>query len=258
MAEVKETSSVEGPKGSRKKVTIESTKTRRVVPNIAALTKSSGVAALDAGMVLLNVIYLYDNLLELDDKYTHETALNFASAISGLIGALGSSSVTARSAYVMVMARASTVAQMPGVAATAAATKFLSSRFFARVTGWPGIFFGVWFDVAKAYRLGYAGNERASKYTWSGAAAMSLGSIALLESALVSGLIGTATGGAVIPGVGWVLAAGCLLVAGGVWLSILAAGKTIPLWRAGQLAVFLAIVWVRILKVGHVLPMTAR
>ncbi|MDR0183460.1 T6SS effector BTH_I2691 family protein [Lysobacter arvi] len=215
MAEMERTRSVTVT-GSRT-VTVVETQTLRIKPTIASLGKVQGAGALNAGLLYFNIINLHSAWLEVSRKYSHEGATNFASALFGTISALGTMAVSARTVHVATVARMSATGMIPGAGFGAGVARFLAGKLFGRVMGWPGILFGLATDWQKSFRLKNAGNSQASRYTFWGGAALAIGSAAILEGALAW----SATSAAVVAGIplaGWVVAAGLLLVAGGLWL----------------------------------------
>lgn len=192
--------------GSRT-VTLAETRALSVRPTLGGWSKTGAVSGLNFGMVYLNVLNLVTAIKELNAHYAGENVTNFLSALSGTLGALGASMVSARAVYVAaIVARGS---NLPGVSFGSAVARVLGSTAFTRTFGYFGIGFGLWTDIKKAKRLKGSSNEAAGAYTYLGGGAMAIGSAAFMEGLLT--LSGAAFS---IPVAGWGLAA--LILAGGL------------------------------------------
>ena len=222
MAELERTGSRVEVVGTRTVNVIE-TQQLTVRPTFKALVNAAVGAGINHGVLYFNVINLMSAYNDISKRQSLYNVTNFAEAIFGTVGALGAAAVSIRSTYVTVIARTTT--SMPGVAYGAGVTKLLESKLFGRITGWGGIGFCLATDWQKAYQLNKAGNKSAARATFYGGAAVAIGSVAILEASLAA-----AAGTATVPVAGWIIAAGILLIAGGLWLfSRAAAAKNRPL-----------------------------
>lgn len=240
MAEVERSSSPVSVSGNRT-VSIEQTQTSTVKPKLKSLSATAIGAGFNFGVVYFNVINLGYALKTVESKFPYETAANLASALMGLISALGAAALSTRTAYAAVMAKLGY--KIPGLAYSIAVKNIVHSKLYSRLTGAPAIFLGLLSDILKGRRLGQGGNDTARNYTYAGGSSVALGSGMLVgRKAIVMVLSrGMAAAGfsALIPGVGWigaaVVLAGVGFFAAGVWFHTQAAAEKhspIELWVA--------------------------
>lgn len=240
MAEVERTGTSVRVKGNRS-VSIERTQTSTVKPKLKALSTTSIGAGLNLGMVYFNIINIGYALKTVESKYSHEAALNFASALLGIISSISSAAMSTRSAYSAV--RAKFGHRIPGLAFSIALKKLVLSRLYASAAGGLAIIAGIAADILKANRLFQGGNQAAGSYTYAGGTLVAVGSGVLLGTSAIAKVLsgGTAIAGvsASVPVVGWVAAAvvltGVALLAGGIWFHSLAAAEAhsaMELWAA--------------------------
>ncbi len=240
MAEVERTSSPVKVKGNRT-VLLEQTQTSTVKPKLKSLSATAFGAGFNYGMVYFNVINIGYALKTLESKYSHEAAVNFASALLGVISSIGAAAMSTRTAYSAVMARFGY--RIPGLAYSVAIKNIVQSKLYSRVAGGPAIFIGLLADILKGARLGQGGNETAEYFTYAGGGSIALGSgtilgrkalaVALLRALPVAGVSAT------VPVAGWigvaVILAGTAFVIGGMWLHSKAAAELhspMELWAA--------------------------
>lgn len=230
MSEMERTSRVE-VKGTRTVQVIE-TQTLRVKPSSAVLAKVKAGGAFNAGMLYFNIINLHSAWAEVSTRYRHESAMNFASAVFGTTSALGTMVVSGRTVYVAAMARMSAANAIPGASYGVATTKFLAGKLFGRFAGWPGIILGFATDIMKVRILNKAGAHQAATYAAASGIYLLAGGAAILEGSLAWGA-GASAVAAGVPVAGWVVAAGLLMIVGGLWLASRAADQNhlpIELW----------------------------
>ncbi|MGE1081150.1 T6SS effector BTH_I2691 family protein [Pseudomonas shirazensis] len=196
-------------------VTLEITEISRAKPSLLGLLASTAGAAANSGMLWFNLISLrtaYNNLLD-NDGLEYTTGL--ASSIFGVMGATAATLVSARAAQKALVLRLNPSA--PGIAFGNSLVRFLDSKLFARLTGYPAMILGLHSDFAKAYRQKQNGDLMAGAYTAAGGISFAAGSFLVLEGSFaVAGLI------SVVPFAGWAAAAIVLLgagaIAGGMYL----------------------------------------
>ncbi|WP_312429812.1 T6SS effector BTH_I2691 family protein [Achromobacter sp.] len=240
MAEVERTSSTVKVKGNRT-VLLEQTQTSTVKPKIKSLSATAIGTGFNFGMVYFNVINLGYALKTLESKYSHEAAANFATALLGLIAAIGAAALSTRTAYSAVMVKLGF--RVPGLAFSVVIKNIVQSKLYTRLTGAPAIFLGLLADVLKGRRLGRGGNETARNYTFAGGSSVALGSGMIVgRKAMVMAISRAVTAAGVsaaVPGVGWIGAAVVLAGVGffavGVWFHSRAAAEAhspVELWAA--------------------------
>ncbi|WP_411563540.1 T6SS effector BTH_I2691 family protein [Pseudomonas shirazensis] len=216
----------------KRTVTVEITTELRVKPSFLGLLTVTGSAPLNAAMLWFNVVSLraaYNNLQKND---TPEHVTGFIASILGVMGAVAATLVATRGAQKAAMLKF--IPRAPGASFSNSFIKFLSSNLFARLSGYPTIFFGAYSDREKALRQKSNGGTVASRYTRAGGLTSALGSVLVLEG-------GLAITGATfaIPFAGWAAAAiamlGATLIAAGSYLHAKANEKIhypIELWAA--------------------------
>lgn len=240
MAEVERTSSPVKVKGNRT-VLLEQTQTSTVKPKLKSLSATAMGAGFNYGMVYLNIINLGYALKTVERKYSHEAALNFASALLGVISSISAAATSTRSAYSAVIAKLGY--KIPGLVFSVAIKKLIFSRLYSSAIGGFAIIAGIASDTLKANRLFQNGNEAAGNYTYAGGTLVAVGSGVLLGTSAIAKILsgGAAVAGAsaTVPVVGWVAAAvvltGVAFLAGGMWFHSLAAAEThssMELWAA--------------------------
>ncbi|AVJ29083.1 T6SS effector BTH_I2691 family protein [Achromobacter spanius] len=240
MAEVERAGSTVSVKGNRT-VSIERTQTSTVKPKLKSLSATAMGVGFNYGMLYFNVINLGYALKTLESKYSHEAAVNFASALLGMISSISAAAMSTRTSYSAIMAKLGY--RIPGLAFSVAIKRLVMSRLYATATGGVAIIAGLAADIIKANRLFQGGNQAAGNYTYAGGTLAAIGSGVLLGTGAIakalSGGAAVAGASATVPVVGWVVAAvvltGVALLAGGIWFHSLAAAEmhsAMELWAA--------------------------